>query len=84
MSGVIGSDGVQWERCNQCAGWCRIDRLLYAPLNPDLPLPQWAKDRPEDAKMPCDLCPRCDAGIPWIGEYRDLALNAEARRKARA
>lgn len=29
MSGVIGSDGIQWERCNHCGGWEKIDELRY-------------------------------------------------------
>lgn len=29
MSGVIDAKGVQWERCNQCAGWVKIEKLYY-------------------------------------------------------
>lgn len=75
MSGVI-TGGVQYERCNQCAGWCRFELLAFAPLNPALPLPGWVKDNPHGAAGPVDLCPGCVAGRPWVGKYRDPALNA--------
>ena len=29
MSGVIGSDGVQWEHCNCCGGWVKLQLLHY-------------------------------------------------------
>ena len=29
MSGVIGSDGVQWERCNGCGEFERMESLTY-------------------------------------------------------
>ena len=29
MSGVIDENGVQWERCNECNGWVRLDSLGY-------------------------------------------------------
>ena len=29
MSGVIDEDGVQWERCNRCAGFTRFENLCY-------------------------------------------------------
>jgi len=29
MSGVILEDGVQWEHCNVCAKWVRLDNLGY-------------------------------------------------------
>lgn len=31
MSGVIDEDGTQWEHCNVCAGWVRIEELHYEP-----------------------------------------------------
>ena len=31
MSGVIDDDGVQWERCDFCAKWQRLDNLGYEP-----------------------------------------------------
>lgn len=46
MSGVVGRDGVQWERCNCCASWCKLGDLAY-----EHPSPQWQHGR--------DLCPRC-------------------------
>lgn len=29
MSGVIDDNGVQWEHCNGCGKWVRIDNLGY-------------------------------------------------------
>lgn len=60
MSGVIDSDGVQWEHCNGCKGedtpdfsergkWVRIDELRYEP-----PSEQHPHGR--------DLCPDCAEG----------------------
>jgi hypothetical protein len=71
MSGVIGDDGVQWERCNQCAGWERFELLAYAEPNPALPMPSWYAKDPSRA----DICQKCMAGIPWKGKYRDQLLN---------
>lgn len=31
MSGVIDKDGVQWEHCNCCGEWTKIDNLGYEP-----------------------------------------------------
>lgn len=46
MSGVIDSNGVQWEHCNECQKYVRIDRLLY--------------ERPSaDHKYGRDLCKAC-------------------------
>ena len=74
MSGVI-IGGRQYERCNQCAAWCELGKLHYAPLNPALPLPAWIKDNPEGAIGKVDLCPDCVAGKRWVGQYRDQTLN---------
>lgn len=80
MSGVI-VDGVQWERCNQCAGWEDIRLLAYAPLNPALPMPAWASDPvtyPDGYNgMNVDMCRKCMAGVKWTGKYRDPLLNVE-------
>ena len=29
MAGVIGTDGIQWERCNGCGDWEEFDFLGY-------------------------------------------------------
>lgn len=29
MAGVIDDNGVQWERCNGCGSWKRLDNLGY-------------------------------------------------------
>jgi hypothetical protein len=29
MSGVIDRDGTQWEHCNVCGGFVKIQNLLY-------------------------------------------------------
>lgn len=31
MAGVIDEKGIQWERCNCCAKWVRLDNLGYLP-----------------------------------------------------
>lgn len=34
MSGVIDDQGRQWERCNECGRFIRIDRLGYEAGHP--------------------------------------------------
>lgn len=50
MAGVI-IDGIQWERCNKCAAWVKIDNLGYIiPTEPE--------------KYGMDICAKCvDAGL---------------------
>jgi hypothetical protein len=48
MSGVVDKNGVQWERCNGCAGWVNINQLRY-----EKPSEKYQYGR--------DLCPRCAA-----------------------
>lgn len=51
MSGVIDDSGQQWERCNECAAWIKIQSLGY-----EKPTPQHKYGR--------DLCVKCvDKGI---------------------
>ena len=46
MSGVILGDGVQWERCNGCGKYCRLDEMRY--------------EKPStEHKHGRDMCPRC-------------------------
>lgn len=45
MSGVL-VNGIQWERCNQCGGWERIERLGYEKPSKAHPVGR-------------DLCRRC-------------------------
>ena len=33
MCGVIGEDGIQWERCNVCGEFTKMDNLGYLPRN---------------------------------------------------
>lgn len=37
MSGVIDEDGTQWEHCNACGGWVRIQDLLYEAKSEEHP-----------------------------------------------
>ena len=37
MSGVIDSSGTQWEHCNGCGEFVRIDRLGYMKPTPGNP-----------------------------------------------
>lgn len=60
MSGVIDEDGVQWERCNECGKWVRLERLVYAHPDEDHPYGQ-------------DLCHDCaealmDDEAEWYAE----------------
>lgn len=51
MSGVILDDGVQWEHCNVCAGWVRLEDLGYEP-----PTPAFTYGR--------DICIKCTNALP--------------------
>ena len=31
MSGVIDKNGQQWEPCNECGDYVRIENLYYSP-----------------------------------------------------
>lgn len=33
MSGIISDTGQQWEHCNECYGWVRIQHLGYQQPN---------------------------------------------------
>jgi len=46
MSGVIDADGQQWERCNGCTEFTRIEVMRY-----EQPSAQYKYGR--------DLCPNC-------------------------
>lgn len=70
MSGIVTATGEQFERCNQCGGWEYYQHLRYAPLNPKLPIPEWAAITPKATQIYIDLCRQCEAGAPWQGEYR--------------
>jgi hypothetical protein len=49
MSGVLDSNGVQWEHCNACTQWVPIQRLLYEPPSAEYPYGR-------------DLCRECGNG----------------------
>lgn len=51
MAGVIDADGQQWERCNGCAEFVKIETLLYEQPS-------------EEFKYGRDLCPTCASGAP--------------------
>jgi len=34
MSGVIDANGQQWEHCNVCSKWTKIENLGYEPPTP--------------------------------------------------
>ena len=46
MSGVIDEDGTQWEHCNDCGKFVRIEHLRYKQPSPANP-------------YGLDLCSRC-------------------------
>jgi len=49
MSGVIDDDGTQWEHCNVCRKFVRIQDLEYEDPSPE-------------HKYGLDLCPKCASG----------------------
>ena len=51
MSGVIDKDGQQWERCNCCGKFVKIETLRY-----EVPSTEYKYGR--------DLCKRCAEGNP--------------------
>lgn len=62
MSGVIDSNGIQWERCNGCANFVKLIELGYQPKSKQYPygrdlcikcvnkLPQWHLARVKPAQ----------------------------------
>jgi len=50
MSGVI-NNGVQWEHCNECSAWVRLEELGFQPFS-------------EKWKGPCDICIECAKQAP--------------------
>lgn len=46
MSGVIDDDGTQWEHCNNCGKWVKIQNLRYEPKSAEFPSGR-------------DLCKKC-------------------------
>jgi hypothetical protein len=51
MSGVIDENGQQWERCNECAKFVKIETLRYEQPSTEYPCGR-------------DLCARCGSGKP--------------------
>src|SRR5438309_6822465 len=62
MSGVIDKDGQQWEHCNGCDEFVKIEDLLYAKIRPELiPARQaridaWVAEADASPMITCDLC----------------------------
>jgi len=66
MSGVIDSNGQQWEHCNECGGWAKLQDLGYQPHSL-----KW--------NGPCDICMDCANKAPnlpdiqpapsWLPQY---------------
>lgn len=71
MSGVIDRNGVQWERCNNCLAFVKIQALGY-----EQPSEQYPHGR--------DLCPRCARGSAKTRAIRRVrGIKAHAEEKAR-
>lgn len=51
MAGVIDDDGIQWERCNACTNWTRLQDMHYQFPGGDYPYGR-------------DLCTACAAQQP--------------------
>jgi len=74
MSGVIDEDGQQWEHCNGCTRFVRIEDLGY-----EQPTARFKYGR--------DLCPDClplsrrNPGCHIEPDPAEVAARAEARRK---
>lgn len=66
MAGVIDENGQQWEHCNECGEFVRIEDLGFQPHS-------------EKLNGPCDICIKCanqasnlEAIVPsprWIPQY---------------
>lgn len=66
MSGVIDDDGQQWERCNECGEFTKLEELGFQPFS-------------EKWQGPCDICIACankapniediEPGRSWIAQY---------------
>lgn len=71
MAGVIDESGQQWERCNNCLEFVRIESLQY-----EEPSPMYSYGR--------DLCTRCARATPSTRNRRRLAgrkrFDAERKR----
>lgn len=52
MAGIVDTDGVQWEHCNQCGRSVKYRDLKFGPIKPGL-TPSW----PEHKNL--DLCAAC-------------------------
>lgn len=51
MAGVIDDNGVQWERCNGCTTFVKLDDLGYEPVSTTY-------------KYGRDLCIKCVNALP--------------------
>jgi hypothetical protein len=77
MSGVIDSDGTQWEHCNGCGEFVRMDDLLYGRIRPELieareaRIDAWVAEAENAPKVPCTWCAgtgtRPDGDFAWCG-----------------
>ena len=69
MSGVIGTDGVQWEHCNHCGDWVRFEDLQYGPSS------KW----PEYKEV--NLCPTCyEKEVMTPTQWRRVMWRAKDQR----
>lgn len=69
MSGVIDDKGIQWEHCNVCGKWVRLDDLGLDPTD-------------THHKGGCDICLECVNKHPnieaiqpakaWVPQYEEL------------
>jgi hypothetical protein len=88
MSGVIDADGTQWERCNGCGEFVRIDQLQYEK-------PSAAHEFGRDLCWPCRYVQtwmnedvarqlgRTDGGRwPWLTTSEAERIAADCRRWA--
>lgn len=74
MSGVIDESGQQWEHCNGCTNWVRIQDLEY-----EQPTPRFEYGR--DLCLHCMLLSMLEPGCTIQPDPAAVAERAEAKRK---
>lgn len=67
MSGVIDENGQQWERCNGCSRFVRIEELRYCRLPEGHPSIRTLHDLGYHRDTKLDLCAECAPDEPAVG-----------------
>ncbi len=71
MSGVIDDNGQQWEHCNACYKYVRIDRLMYEPPS-------------SEHEYGRDLCPQCAKHVEnAMGTMQQLQTTGDSKMQSK-